>query len=736
MAFDLQYVFSQSGCVPKGLLNLGNSCYVNCVIQCLKGIQELVPSLTGEDCGPVSSALLKVLKCLDTEGEAEDISYFLDMVAKYWENYEKQAEMDAEEFFTFLLTTLHEELRTATSVMELAGDDLVDNIVKKWISHNTSVISNIFGIQIVTLLMCPKCSYSSGQYDDINNHLSVELPLFNRTPTLEECLLAFSQEQDQGEAVCRNCLGVGMKHRLLLGRLPTVLVIHLKRFKVHYNGTLKKVCNYVSIPAHLELAPHTVQLLQSNTSYSLFAVTNHHGKFIRNGHYTSICRRGDRWYRFDDSRVVSVTSRNLGSDSSYLVWYHLNKEVEGDLPLDNNLITDRPDSHAMTLTCESHHGSRDFLNNSDEGEVDMFTAYNDEEGDCGTSSKEYVPLPDETDDKLDDIFAMSEEDCETVDPHHAATALSKLTIQHTTQSADASSLIHPSQHQCNHPLYDLDVMDPQLSEDEVPGAKINPDELDKCNKKELVRWLQCRRLPTGGNKPQLRDRIMHHIKNNKETKIYQGIDDGKWYELKRKKLMEIAHKANQKALPMMPVGNKVYQPFPSVHIPNNFSSAQARDYLDLIPDIRFSYEGGVQCAVADENEEEIVDFSQPSQEERKNIFVHGTLKRANNFIDSGRVLGISDCIRNEHYFVKADVGASFMDVVYKISIMISKRSGNVCFAECSCKARALGRCCHIMAVLLLIGRHVESQGHEGKCIFLHHIYSISIFNVGDTKQRT
>ncbi len=181
---------------------------------------------------------------------------------------------------------------------------------------------------------------------------------------------------------------------------------------------------------------------------------------------------------------------------------------------------------------------------------------------------------------------------------------------------------------------------------------------------------------------------------------------------------------------MMPFGPKIFQPFPSAHIPNNYSSEKARDYLDLIPEIRFSYKGGVQSGNGHEFEEEVeVDFSQPTQKDRKNIFVDGTLKRANNFIDSGRVLGITDCIRNLHYFVKADVQASYVNTTYKVSVMIAKLSGHVCFAECTCKARSLGRCCHIMAVLLLIGRHVAAQGHEGKCTFsfayqVHFIYEL------------
>ncbi|XP_052124808.1 uncharacterized protein LOC113214347 isoform X1 [Frankliniella occidentalis] len=495
--------------------------------------------------------------------------------------------------------------------------------------------------------------------------------------------------------------------------LCTIYFAHCHRFKRHYSGSFIKNGEEVLIPECLELAPYTVDLLQSNSSYSLFGMTNHHGTFMHNGHYTAVCHRGDRWYRFDDTKVSNTTTRQLGraSDSAYLVWYRLKKDIVGDLPLDSD-ITDKTTTTELINNLSPCNPDQHFLDFDIESEVDMF-AMTDEESDTGSDDKVFSMRILTDDDKLFSKTILSDDENNNLfDP---ATGISNLTIQATPQPqlsnpSQVSSV--SSQQQCDHPPYDLDVMDPQLSEGEVTGAKIKEDELEKKDNKSLMRWLHCRRLPTRGNKAKLIERIMHHVKNDKGGKIYQGVDGGKWYERKRKKLIAQAHQSNQNALPMMPVGNKVFQPFPSVHIPNKYSSAKARDYLDLIPNIRFSYVGGVESEDGDGDEQVVVDFSQPTQQDRKNIFVDGTLKRANQFIDSGRVLGITDCIRNLHYFVKADVRASYVADTYKVSVMISKNHGNVCFAECTCKARALARCCHIMAVLLLIGRHVESKGHE------------------------
>jgi len=272
-------------------------------------------------------------------------------------------------------------------------------------------------------------------------------------------------------------------------------------------------------------------------------------------------------------------------------------------------------------------------------------------------------------------------------------------------------------------------------------------------------------------------RILNH--KERAFKIDPAFNKGKAYEAKRKKVMaevstyfcvvlEMTQVMNfwksvvvhlqaddvSKRSPMMPIG-AVWKPFPSVHIPNNYSSSKARDYLEKIPEVRFSYAEGVILVKDkegktddddddddDEDHDDLFDISQPSQEDRKKLFVDGTLKRANNFIDSGRVLTILDCQRDTHYFIKAQVQASLKDRFFTVQIMMAKGSGSICSTECQCKAKALGRCCHIMAVLLLIGRHVANKGHEGKSqlkiriVIFSFIFTCNYSHISQTKINT
>ena len=82
------------------------------------------------------------------------------------------------------------------------------------------------------------------------------------------------------------------------------------------------------------------------------------------------------------------------------------------------------------------------------------------------------------------------------------------------------------------------------------------------------------------------------------------------------------------------------------------------------------------------------------------------------YIDSGLVHDLSDNKTNEHYFVRAHVWLSMQsDFPHNVNIILSRKSGAVIHASCSpCKTWELGRCSHVVAVLLTLVDHVNNHG--------------------------
>ena len=87
-------------------------------------------------------------------------------------------------------------------------------------------------------------------------------------------------------------------------------------------------------------------------------------------------------------------------------------------------------------------------------------------------------------------------------------------------------------------------------------------------------------------------------------------------------------------------------------------------------------------------------------------------KTGRKYIESGYVHDMTDTKDDDHYFVKAHVWPSMRsDYPHNVTVVLSVCSGAVIYASCyPCKASALGRCSHVVAVLLSIVDQVTLHG--------------------------
>ncbi|RYG59484.1 hypothetical protein EON64_20165, partial [archaeon] len=98
--------------LPAGLENLGNTCYLNSTLQCLRRIPQLREVLQQRtNPSPLSNALLGVLGELDRSGKAiVPYSFIAALRASYPQFAEMQhgryAQQDAEELYNAIITTL------------------------------------------------------------------------------------------------------------------------------------------------------------------------------------------------------------------------------------------------------------------------------------------------------------------------------------------------------------------------------------------------------------------------------------------------------------------------------------------------------------------------------------------------------------------------------------------------------------------------------------------------------
>ncbi|XP_035510988.1 ubiquitin carboxyl-terminal hydrolase 22-like [Morone saxatilis] len=124
--------------------------------------------------------------------------------------------------------------------------------------------------------------------------------------------------------------------QLTMKKLPIVACFHLKRFE-HSAKLRRKITTYVSFPLELDMTPfmasskesrmngqyqQTVDVLNNDNKYSLFAVVNHQGT-LESGHYTSFIRQHkDQWFKCDDAIITKASIKDVLDSEGYLLFYH------------------------------------------------------------------------------------------------------------------------------------------------------------------------------------------------------------------------------------------------------------------------------------------------------------------------------------------------------------------------------------------------------------------------------
>jgi len=106
-----------------------------------------------------------------------------------------------------------------------------------------------------------------------------------------------------------------------LWKLPNILVIQLKRFSANRYFREKLSLNVAFPIENLDLSQYVINDQEKNSTYSLFAVSNHFGS-LGGGHYTAYCKNEGlkEWFSFDDSNVRNLKGSPV-SHSAYVLFY-------------------------------------------------------------------------------------------------------------------------------------------------------------------------------------------------------------------------------------------------------------------------------------------------------------------------------------------------------------------------------------------------------------------------------
>jgi ubiquitin C-terminal hydrolase len=271
-----------------------------------------------------------------------------------WNEYNHQ---DSQEFFTFLVSQLEEEVGMKTifipglnfkeEVNPIGFDESIANIIasSSWTqfqSREYSPLKNMFDGLIETRCRCMCCDSKSTRYEPFIT-LGLSIPIKDKQDIVKsfdiyECLDHMIKEEQLDSDNKLNCEMCGLRNqghtRSLLWKSPKLLVLHIKRFLVNSFGIpSQKLNNNVIYPIKdLDLSKYFDPASQhkSQSKYDLIGINLHqsfgHRGNINYGHYTSIVKNimNNNWYLYNDSNALKMayTKENLQNSNTYLLFYY------------------------------------------------------------------------------------------------------------------------------------------------------------------------------------------------------------------------------------------------------------------------------------------------------------------------------------------------------------------------------------------------------------------------------
>jgi len=341
-----------------GLMNLGNTCFVNSCLQALSHTYELNRFLNDE----------KYKKRLTKKPDAVLLSEWDKLRTLMWsencivspggfmasmkqiarlknqELFTQNSQNDVQEFLVFMLDSFHMALTREVN-MTITGNvnndkDIVGKkcyeMMRQMYAKNYSEMLNLFyGIQMSVITELNDTSKILSISPEPFSIISLSIPLVEipetgktRIPTLMDCFSHYctGEVMEGDNAWFNEATGKyqNVKRGIMYWSLPNIMIIDLKRVQYTEHGPMK-ISIPVEIPLRdLDLSSFVNGYKRESYIYELYAVCNHHGNFSKNGHYTAtICAANNTWYMFNDESVKQVEMKGdtVTSNIPYCLFY-------------------------------------------------------------------------------------------------------------------------------------------------------------------------------------------------------------------------------------------------------------------------------------------------------------------------------------------------------------------------------------------------------------------------------
>ncbi|PHT39087.1 hypothetical protein CQW23_22660 [Capsicum baccatum] len=230
-----------------GLVNLGNTCFLNVVLQYFMHTVPLFDLLLCNTHVPCDCYIGFCLICVFKELIGSSLGYdgdslspwkLVDNLSYFSSGFRKYQQEDAHEFLQCFLNRFE--------------------------SRCNDIVQQVFSGRLVSKLRCCNCGHCSNTYEPL---IDVSLEIKD-TNSLHSSLDTRVEKLDDPEIkyTCERCkVQVSIEKQLMLYNDPSIAVFRSKRFQ-NDGSIVRKVDKHVSFPLELDLLPYTENIQSYNVS--------------------------------------------------------------------------------------------------------------------------------------------------------------------------------------------------------------------------------------------------------------------------------------------------------------------------------------------------------------------------------------------------------------------------------------------------------------------------------------
>ncbi|CAH8629783.1 unnamed protein product [Dicrocoelium dendriticum] len=306
-----------------GLVNFGNTCYCNSVIQALffcKPFRERVLQYRQSKSHKketLLSCLADLFHAITTQKKSVGQiapKKFISKLKRENGAFDNYLQQDAHEFLIYILNEISDILESENHAEQSHRSELANGGIDKSEpcerSHNW--IKDIFQGCLTNETRCLTCENVRTKDENFLD-LSVDVA---QNSSIVYCLKCFSDTemmQSENKYYCEFCRCKQEAQKCMrVKKPPWILTLHLKRFKYseEMNSFTKLSCRVV-FPTELRLPNTSGGAADQNWLYKLTAVVVHSGSGPNRGHYVTLVKSHGLWLLFDDEVVDKICPVNL-----------------------------------------------------------------------------------------------------------------------------------------------------------------------------------------------------------------------------------------------------------------------------------------------------------------------------------------------------------------------------------------------------------------------------------------